>query len=269
MNVSSGVLSGLPLGPDPLQWSILEGLIFGSAVVFGQIAIDGVLEVLFNNRFIGKIPVGGFHLDVLGTKDIAFICFNRTITALFSYHLLLFCLSAPKISWGWSTLSLSSTVVPYLLFFVMYDAGYSLFHRFLHHRSVYALVHKHHHRQCAPSRGNVDACNTHPVEYVSGEYLHLLVFWAIPGQVHIGCVGAIVITMGILASLNHTRFDVKAVPPLVGWLFSYSVSAHDMHHHFITANYGQYTMLWDLAMGTFRPSPSFTEVAAKDGVKTQ
>ena len=144
---------------------------------------------------------------------------------------------------------------------------YSLFHRFLHHRSVYAWVHKHHHRQCAPSRGNVDACNTHPVEYVSGEYLHLLVLWAMPCRVHIGCVGAIVATMGILASLNHTRFDVQAVPPLLGRVFGYTVLAHDMHHHFITANYGQYTMLWDHAMGTFRPSPAFNEAVTKDSEK--
>jgi hypothetical protein len=38
---------------------------------------------------------------------------------------------------------------------------------------VYRLVHKHHHRQHAPSRGNTDAVNVHPFEFVVGEYLHL------------------------------------------------------------------------------------------------
>lgn len=124
MNMSSVLHGPSVWGADPREWSTAEGLVFGAAVVFGQIALDGVLEVLFNNRFIGKIPVSGHHLDALGAKDIAFICFNRTITALFSYHLLLFCLTAPKMAWGWPAVRLTTTVVPYLLFFVMYDAGY-------------------------------------------------------------------------------------------------------------------------------------------------
>ena len=132
MNVSSG----LSFVADPLQWSTAEGLLFGTAVVFGQIALDGVLEVLFHNSCFGSIPKSGFHLDALGTKDIAFICFNRAITALFSYHMLLYCLTSPKIVWGWSSLGWSSTVASFFLFFTLYDLAYSLFHRAMHHRSV-------------------------------------------------------------------------------------------------------------------------------------
>jgi sterol desaturase/sphingolipid hydroxylase (fatty acid hydroxylase superfamily) len=39
------------------------------------------------------------------------------------------------------------------LLYIAYDLFYSLFHRALHNRSVYRWVHKHHHRQMAPSRG--------------------------------------------------------------------------------------------------------------------
>ena len=34
----------------------------------------------------------------------------------------------------------------------------------LHHPSIYAYIHKHHHRSVYPFRGNVDARNEHPIE---------------------------------------------------------------------------------------------------------
>lgn len=34
----------------------------------------------------------------------------------------------------------------------------------LHHPSLYAYIHKHHHRSVYPFRGNVDARNEHPIE---------------------------------------------------------------------------------------------------------
>jgi sterol desaturase/sphingolipid hydroxylase (fatty acid hydroxylase superfamily) len=82
-----------------------------------------------------------------------------------------------------------------------------LFHRALHHRSIYHLVHKHHHKQKAPSRGNTDAINVHPFEFVSGEYLHLLCIWLVP--CHVASAVTFVVAGGIFASLNHTRYDVS------------------------------------------------------------
>jgi sterol desaturase/sphingolipid hydroxylase (fatty acid hydroxylase superfamily) len=67
-----------------------------------------------------------------------------------------------------------STAAAFVLLFVVYDFFYTIGHRVLHHRSIYKYIHKHHHRQRAPSRGNVDAVNVHPFEFVSGEYNHLL-----------------------------------------------------------------------------------------------
>ena len=66
-----------------------------------------------------------------------------------------------------------NTLLPLPLFFLVYDAFYAPFHRALHHRSVYAFVHKHHHRQVVPTRGNTDAINVHPFEFIVGEYNHV------------------------------------------------------------------------------------------------
>jgi sterol desaturase/sphingolipid hydroxylase (fatty acid hydroxylase superfamily) len=100
-------------------------------------------------------------------------------------------------------------------------------HVYEHHPQ---FVHKHHHRQHAPSRGNVDAVNTHPFEYLVGEYLHLGVVMAIP--CHVVAVIAFVFAGGVLASLNHTRFDI-------GILGLYEVHHHDTHHRLPQTNYGQ------------------------------
>ena len=35
----------------------------------------------------------------------------------------------------------------------------------------------------------------------------------------------------------------------------FGVRAHDTHHAIPNSNYGQYIMLWDYVMGTFRPHP--------------
>ena len=65
--------------------------------------------------------------------------------------------------------TVGNTAVALLAFFAVYDGVYYWFPYALHHRAVYALIHKHHHRQMAPSRGNRDAVNTHPFEFVVGE----------------------------------------------------------------------------------------------------
>jgi sterol desaturase/sphingolipid hydroxylase (fatty acid hydroxylase superfamily) len=33
----------------------------------------------------------------------------------------------------------------------------------------------------------------------------------------------------------------------------YDVKAHDVHHRIPQSNYGQYTVLWDRLLGSFRP----------------
>ena len=155
------------------------------------------------------------------------------------------------------------------MLFVVYDLFYSLFHRALHLKSVYSLVHKHHHRQHAPSRGAVDALNVHPFEFVCGEYNHLLALWLtqrLLGSVHVAAVLVFIVAGGAAASLNHTRLDVV----LPGGV--YAVRAHDVHHRLPRSNYGQYTQVWDRLLGTYRewnpPSASRAEKAAADD-KTQ
>merc|ERR1711959_845521 len=60
----------------------------------------------------------------------------------------------------------------FLCFFV-YDSIYVPVHGLAHRPGIYALVHKHHHRQNSPFRGMWDGSNVNPIEFIVGTYLHI------------------------------------------------------------------------------------------------
>ena len=218
--------------------------------MIGQHALNLVLLTLDAISKAGglfrRIPVTGTHLETLETTDRLMIRFNILQTVPFTYLLAKYVWESPRVAWGGSAVTLLNGPVAFFGLFVVYDFFYAFFHRALHHRSIYKYIHKHHHRQHAPTRGHTDAINTHPFEYVVGEYIHLLALYLYPMAMplHSAAGIAFVVLGGLMASLNHTRMDIR----LPGF---YAVEAHDVHHHRVTYNYGQYIMLWDWVMGTY------------------
>lgn len=229
---------------DFANWSyaILPG--FCIVIVLGMDLLSYIVPVIFGKLCEKRIAIKGKHLDEFDARDKLYIRINKLMTSCFVYHMLWVCYYTPSIKWQLSEMTLANTLGSLVAFYVFYDFFYANFHRLLHIRSLYGLIHKHHHRQKAPSRGNLDAINVHPFEFFVGEYLHLLTVWVIP--CHMATVILFVVGGGILASLNHTRFDI-IVPGL------YSVAVHDVHHRLPESNYGQYTMLWDWLQGSYRP----------------
>jgi sterol desaturase/sphingolipid hydroxylase (fatty acid hydroxylase superfamily) len=148
------------------------------------------------------------------------------------------------------SVSIQNMVLPIPVLFLVYDFFYTILHWGLHIKSIYGYIHKHHHHQKAPSRANVDAVNVHPVEYFLGEYNHLWTLYLVSHFLGVKVHGVASILFlavgGLLAGLNHTRFDIS-----FGRL--YDSKAHDVHHRIPQSNYGQYTMFWDNVFGSFRP----------------
>lgn len=211
-------------------------------IFLGLEILSHLIPLLFGH--FNKIDVKGKHLDELSFQDNLFISINKCLTLVFVYHVVQVSYYTSSIKWAPEEANFMNTVGSLGAFYVVYDFFYANFHRILHFRSLYGIIHKHHHRQKAPSRGNLDAINVHPFEFVVGEYFHLFTIWLIP--CHVYAVVVFVLLAGVFASLNHTRFDVN-IP------FVYSVKTHDVHHRLPESNYSQYTPLWDHIMGSFRP----------------
>ncbi|GBG26945.1 Methylsterol monooxygenase 1 [Hondaea fermentalgiana] len=238
----------LELEADWARWSWGELAAFWAVVVIGQELLFFVLEA-FDRATSKRIPYSGKSLEVLGWKDWAFVYFNRLSVPLMTYHMFWYAFSSGDITWKVEDIGLLNTLGAVVAYYIVYDLFYVPFHAFLHVRAVYPWVHKHHHRQAAPSRGNTDASNTHPIEFVLGEYLHLVAV-AVVAQIftpHVISIPIFVLVGGVMASLNHTRMDLE-IPHF------FDTKAHDLHHCIPTCNYGQYIMLFDKAYGTFRAS---------------
>lgn len=83
--------------------------------------------------------------------------FNRLVTIPFLFLVIRYAATAPGVKLALEDVTLVNTLGAIVLLFISYDLVYVQFHRALHIRALYPLVHKHHHRQHAPSRGNTDA----------------------------------------------------------------------------------------------------------------
>jgi sterol desaturase/sphingolipid hydroxylase (fatty acid hydroxylase superfamily) len=229
---------------DVATWSGVQVVAWTASIALVMEVMNPVCAVLMTLAGAkDKIPIKGKHLDALELQDYTMITINKLITGMFVYHCVRFVMLSDRVAWGLDTMTVWNTVVALPCLYLLYDLVYYWFHRMLHLRSLYRFVHKHHHRQMAPTRGNHDAINVHPFEFGVGEYLHLFCFYVIP--CHVSTIVAFIVIGGILASLNHTRYDFD-------FSVLYSVRAHDMHHHIVTTNYGQYSMFWDRVFGSFR-----------------
>ncbi|KAG5497530.1 hypothetical protein JKF63_03794 [Porcisia hertigi] len=227
-------------------------IIFLGFGVYNHVVIPAIAAVVQ-----GRIPVRAKPLEKLSVKDKMYICFANAVTALFVYHTYRFVRNTEVSRMSLNFLD-GQAVVRSLLWlpvhlpvlFILYDFFYTLFHWALHWPPIYPLIHKHHHRQVSPFRGNSDAINDNPIEYISGEYLHLLVLYLLTRMTPVGQVHAITTILfiflgGTLASLNHTRIDLR-IP------YIFNVRAHDFHHRQPRVNFGQYIMFWDWVFGTFQ-----------------
>lgn len=240
----------------PREWGALEMLVIGVATQVGLEVYRSIVPRVFASW--AKLPARGKPLDVLSWRDRQFVACSQIAVVMMTFHYLQFMASSPNILWRLDQLSFANTCIALPACFVVYDVFYAPFHRALHHRFVYAYVHKHHHRQVVPTRGNTDAINVHPFEFIPGEYNHLLTVYLISRYlVNIHAVTCILFLVlgGTLATLNHTRLDFSFLYLPFTKVPIFGVRAHDTHHAVPNSNYGQYIMVWDYVMGTFKAHP--------------
>ncbi|KAK7195128.1 C-5 sterol desaturase [Novymonas esmeraldas] len=243
------------------------GVIFVGFGVYNSVVIPAIAAMVK-----GRIPERVRPLEKLLLKDKVYIGFAKAVTAVFVYHMYKFISNTEQSRMSINFLDVPAVVRSLLwlpahlpALFIIYDFFYTLFHWALHWPPIYPLIHKHHHRQMSPFRGNSDAINDNPIEYVTGEYLHLLALYLLTrmtpvGQVHALTAILFIFIGGTLASLNHTRVDLH-IP------YIFNVKAHDYHHRQPRVNFGQYIMFWDYVFGTFQAEGLPSERAAQEPKK--
>lgn len=224
-------------------WAQTIGFVIGNTIA---LELLGWSVFLLETSDRKRISPGGKLVWQRGFIDWFYIWTNKLGTACFNYHTMQYCWNAAGngIYWNLNEMTILNTIVALPLLFLVYDLPYSLFHRFLHARSVYGFVHKHHHKQRAPQYGNDDAINTHPIEFWIGAYLHLFAMWVVP--CHMVTVLIFLGAITLMSALNHTRFEV-----IVGKGYIYDNREHDTHHKLLTYNYAAYTQFWDTLFGTY------------------
>jgi len=213
-------------------------LIFWTGLSFFHPLYDRIIFALFSSIFS---PISDAVYKPLIRVDYIVLAMNIALTAPFMCHFVGKCMN--DLPTNLEEMTIFNTLVCCFLCFQIYDFVYVPFHGALHHHSIYGFIHKHHHTLLTPSRGNLDAINTHPFEYLVGMYMHMVPLYVLP--IH-GYAGLAFLLLGsIFTALNHSRFSIE-IP------FFWNSLDHDVHHRVNTCNYGQYVMTWDLLFNTFQ-----------------
>lgn len=226
---------------DASTWEVWHFFAWVGVLVGGLELLSFIISQM--KPLFNQIPEQAKRLDTLSKLDWAFIVFNKLSTTVLSYHLVRYAWLSSSVSWRMDEINFFNTVLAFPALYLVYDFFYVWFHWALHIQVLYPWVHKHHHRQRVPFRGNLDALNVHPFEFVTGEYLHLLAMYIVP--CHVVTAFVFVVFGGVLATLNHTRYDAHIDGV-------YVVKAHDVHHRIPRSNYGQYCTVWDKIFGFYR-----------------
>lgn len=232
------------------HWSWAMYLMWTATIVLAMELISLLACLVAASATARRLADQGPRLKRLEPVDWLYILHGKFAVSIFTYYFARevfqdtenLVLDAP-----WETLW-HCAILPYFLLFLVYDLFYMPLHYLLHNRWIYGWIHKHHHRQKAPFRGNLDAINVHPIELWLGESLYLVAFkvfvWLYPWPIHLSSVLLFLITAAILSALNHTRTNAS--------FFGYRVANHDIHHWYPICNYGQYTMIYDRIFGTYK-----------------
>jgi lathosterol oxidase len=116
------------------------------------------------------------------------------------------------------------------------------FHRWMHHRSIYALVHKPHHAWVIPTPFASHAF--HPVDgFIQSLPYHIYVFlFPLHKITYIGLFVFVNVWTVSIHDGRHVLFDA-----IVN-----GAAHHTLHHTGFKYNYGQYFTLWDRIGGSYK-----------------
>lgn len=162
-----------------------------------------------------------------------------SIFAAFLYH---FGPSVLEPGWPGFTRLLGETLGVLLI----YDLGYYLYHRTLHHPRLMRYVHGVHHQVRFPSAAESNFL--HPAEQI-GALSMLLGVMVLLGPISAASFLMIFFIYSTANIIVHSNLVFRH-PALR--LFNFWSERHDIHHRQVKHNYASIFPFWDQAFGTFR-----------------
>ena len=216
---------------NPREWRTPDYVFFIGLLMLLEDALDLLLIQqyrVYESR--GQLIIPNQSHFEFDTTSRLYVLINRWQSVPFIFAFIYYVWNSPRVLWAPAELTLLNTVVAFFVYFILYDLMYYIFHRALHHDSIYRFIHKHHHQQFTPSRGYIDGINTHPLEYLGGSYMHIAAVHLFP-PAHMYTILIFMVVSGYLASINHTRMKFS-----IPWF--YAVEDHDTHHNDVSSNFG-------------------------------
>ncbi|HLP52023.1 MAG TPA: sterol desaturase family protein [Chitinophagales bacterium] len=133
-------------------------------------------------------------------------------------------------------------------FIVAHDTYFYWSHRLMHHKKIYPYVHLVHHKSHNPTPWATFAF--HPTEAVMQVLILPIMVFAIP--LHPLAIFAWSMYQLVLNVGGHTGYEIfrSGFTKRKHTFWSNTATHHNMHHKYVTCNYGLYFNVWDQLMGT-------------------
>lgn len=133
-------------------------------------------------------------------------------------------------------------------FILLHDTYFYWTHRFMHWKPIYPYVHKVHHMSTNPTPWAAFAF--HPLEAVVEIGIVPIMMFLMP--IHPYTILVWVLYQTGMNVLGHLGFEIFPSGFTKGVIskFSNTSTHHNMHHKYVTSNYGLYFNFWDRFMGT-------------------
>jgi sterol desaturase/sphingolipid hydroxylase (fatty acid hydroxylase superfamily) len=144
---------------------------------------------------------------------------------------------------GWLYLVLSTIG---LIFW--HDFYFYVTHRAMHHKAIFPIVHKIHHKSTDPTPWA--AFSFHPIEaVVQFLFVPMAVFLVPLHPIALLTMGLFQITLNVIGHLGFEMFPKGfTTGKLTKW--ANTSTHHNMHHSKVNCNYGLYFNIWDRLLGT-------------------
>lgn len=162
---------------------------------------------------------------------------------------------------GWIYFALSTVGL-----ILWHDFYFYVTHRAMHHKAIFPIVHKIHHKSTDPTPWA--AFSFHPIEaVVQFLFVPMAVFLVPLHPISLLIMGLFQITLNVVGHLGFELFPKGFTTGRIS-KWANTSTHHNMHHSKVNCNYGLYFNIWDRLLGTNHKDydKTFEEVKARQAL---